>query len=121
LGTLLSALVLVDRFRDLILRGIKRRNPGVHCGNLVVELNFESPLTNRDLSGMADRVAEPGQECLVGLPSLRSNTAQNLSSIRPAQSFFPEFYYSKRKFTLSDPGASAGFWPHLKQGVVFAE
>jgi hypothetical protein len=21
----------------------------------------------------------------------------------------------------SDPGASAGFWPHLKQGVIFAE
>jgi hypothetical protein len=53
------------------------------------------------------------------LPSLRSNAA-NLS-IRPAQSFFPEFDYSRRKFTLSDSGASAGFRPHLKQGVIFAE
>ena len=26
-------------------------------------------------------------------------------SIRPAQSLFPEFYYSGRKFTPSDPGA----------------
>jgi hypothetical protein len=42
-------------------------------------------------------------------------------SIRPAQSFFPEFDYSRRKFTLSDSGASAGFRPHLKQGVIFAE
>ena len=42
-------------------------------------------------------------------------------SIRPAQSFFPEFDYSRRKFTPSDPGASAGFRPHLKQGVIFAE
>ena len=42
-------------------------------------------------------------------------------SIRPAQSFFPEFDYSRRKFAPSDPGASAGFRPHLKQGVIFTE
>jgi hypothetical protein len=42
-------------------------------------------------------------------------------SIRPAQSFFPEFDYSRRKFTPSDAGASAGFRPHLKQGVIFTE
>ena len=42
-------------------------------------------------------------------------------SIRPAQTLFPEFDYSRRKFTPSDSGASAGFRPHLKQGVIFAE
>ncbi len=45
---------------------------------------------------------------------------ENLS-IRPAHALFPEFDYSRRKFTPSDPGASAGFRPHLKQGVIFAE
>ena len=47
-------------------------------------------------------------------------TRANLS-IRPAQSLFPEFDYSRRKFTPSDSGASAGFRPHLKQGVIFTE
>ena len=42
-------------------------------------------------------------------------------SIRPAQSFFPEFDYSRRKFTHSNSGASAGFRPHFKQGVIFTE
>ena len=42
-------------------------------------------------------------------------------SIRPAQSFFPEFDDSGRKFTPPDSGASAGFRPHLKQGVIFTE
>ena len=42
-------------------------------------------------------------------------------SIRPAQSLFPKFDYSRRKFAPSNSGASAGFRPHLKQGVIFAE
>ena len=54
------------------------------------------------------------------LPRLRSAAAQTFS-IRPAQSFFPEFDYFGRKFAPSDPGASAGFRPHLKQGVIFTE
>ena len=50
----------------------------------------------------------------------RARRRANLS-ILPAQSLFPEFYYSGRKFTPSDSGASAGFRPHFKQGVVFTE
>src|SRR5688500_18261062 len=42
-------------------------------------------------------------------------------SIRPAQSLFPEFDHSRREFTPSDSGASAGFRPHLKQGMILAE
>ena len=42
-------------------------------------------------------------------------------SVCPAQSLFPKFDYSRRKFTPSDAGASAGFRPHLKQGVIFTE
>jgi hypothetical protein len=42
-------------------------------------------------------------------------------SILSAQSLLPEFDYSGRKFTPSNSGASAGFRPHLKQGVIFAE
>ena len=42
-------------------------------------------------------------------------------SIRAAQSLFPEFDDSRRKFTPSNSGASAGFRPHLKQGVIFTE
>ena len=42
-------------------------------------------------------------------------------SIRPAQSLFPEFDYSRRKFTHPDSGASAGFRPHLEQEVILAE
>ena len=38
-----------------------------------------------------------------------------------AQSLFPEFDYFRRKFTASDPGASAGFRPHLKQETILAE
>jgi hypothetical protein len=38
-----------------------------------------------------------------------------------AQSLFLQLDYSRRKFTPPDPGASAGFRPHLKQGVIFAE
>jgi hypothetical protein len=42
-------------------------------------------------------------------------------SILSAQSLLPEFDYSGRKFTPSNSGASAGFRPHLKQGVIFTE
>ena len=42
-------------------------------------------------------------------------------SIRTAQSLFPEFDYSRRKFSPPDSGASAGFRPHLEQEVICAE
>ena len=53
------------------------------------------------------------------LPTFRSDAAPSFNSSRPI--LFPEFDYSGRKFTPSDAGASAGFRPHLKQEVVFAE
>jgi hypothetical protein len=34
---------------------------------------------------------------------------------------FPELDYLRRKFTPTHSSASAGFRPHLKQGVVFAD
>jgi hypothetical protein len=42
-------------------------------------------------------------------------------SIFPTQSLLPKLDYSGRKFTPSDSGAAAGFRPHLKQGVIFAQ
>ena len=42
-------------------------------------------------------------------------------SIRPAQSLFPEFDDFRREFTPSNSGASAGFRPHFKQRMIFAQ
>ena len=42
-------------------------------------------------------------------------------SIRAAQSLFPEFDDFRRKFTPSNSGASAGFRPHFKQRMIFAQ
>ena len=54
---------------------------------------------------------DPKRTYLRWLPRVAERRRANLS-IRPAQSFFPEFDNSRRKFTPSDPGASAGFRPH---------
>jgi len=53
----------------------------------------------------------------VFMPQLLSLT-HSVDSTRP---LFPKFDDTGGKFATPDAGAAAGFWPHLKQGLIAAE
>jgi len=68
--------------------------------------------------GSIEREVEPQTRCYGLLGVVAASRAFQFTMPKLS---FQSLITPSRKFTLADPGASAGLRPHLKQEVIFAK